>query len=122
VCRSSMGMARFVRLAAIVLATCGVAALPAAGKPWTRAYIDSLPDSAFAAVETTPDGRKVRHLPHHTRRGRVDLPHVRNALSRLRQVHWTNPDEAAQAHAHLTAHLKESQSHHHQKSSDGGTP
>lgn len=111
-------MARFVCVAAIVLATCGVGALPAAAEPWTRAYINSLPDSAFAAVETTPDGKKVRHLPHHNRSGHVDLPHVRNALSRLQQVHWTSPDEAAQARAHLTAHLKESQSTDHQKSSD----
>jgi hypothetical protein len=109
-------MARFVCVAALVLTTCGVAALPVAAEPWTRAYINSLPDSAFAAVETTPDGKKVRHLPHHNRSGRVDLPHVRDALSRLPQVHWSNPDEAAQARAHLDAHLKESQSKHQQGS------
>jgi hypothetical protein len=105
-------MARFLRVAAIVLATGG--ALPAAAEPWTRAYINSLPDSAFAAVETTADGKTVRHLPHHKRSGCVDLPHVRNALSRLPQVQWTNPDQAAEARAHLNAHLKESQGKHHE--------
>lgn len=111
-------MARFVSAAVLVLVTCGVAALPAAADPWTRAYVNSLPDSAFAAVETTPDGKKVRHLPHHDRSGRVDLAHVRNALSRLPQVHWTTPDEAAQARAHLKAHLKASQSSHHPSSDE----
>jgi len=62
-------MARFVRVAAMALATCG--ALPAAAAQWTGAYINSLPDSAFAAVETTADGKQVRHLPHHNRSGRV---------------------------------------------------
>jgi len=105
-------MARFLCVAALVVGTCGAGAFPALAEPWTRAYINSLPDSAFAAVETTPDGKTVRHLPHHTRSGRVDLPHVRNALSRLPQVHWTNPDAAAEARAHLNAHLEESQSGH----------
>jgi hypothetical protein len=76
-------------------------------EPWTRKYIDSLPDSAFASVETAPNGKKVRHLPHHDRSGRVDLPHVRNALSRLRQVKWIDPGHAAAAREHLETHLRE---------------
>jgi hypothetical protein len=45
---------------------------------WTAAYINDLPDSAFAC----PDERK---YPHHDASGKLDLPHLRNALSRVAQ-------------------------------------
>jgi hypothetical protein len=82
---------------------------PAAARPWTRRYVDSLPDSAFAVVEVRPDGKKARHLPHHDRSGRVDLPHLRNALSRVSQVKWVDPAHAATAEQHLRQHLRELQ-------------
>lgn len=80
---------------------------PAAAEPWTRRYINALPDSAFAAIENTPDGKKVRHLPHHDRSGRVDLPHLRNALSRVSQVEWADPAHAAAAAEHLRQHQRD---------------
>ncbi len=43
---------------------------------WTRKYINSLPDSAFASIEYRLDGKKVRHLPHHDHTGKIDLPHL----------------------------------------------
>jgi hypothetical protein len=73
---------------------------------WSRRYIAALPDSAFAAVETTADGHKLRHLPHHDRYGHLDVPHVRNALTRVTQVHWADPRHAAAARAHLLRHLR----------------
>jgi len=61
---------------------------------WTRAYINDLPNSAFLYVE--PGGEKdeegktvprsLRHLPYKDSGGSVDLPHLRNALSRLGQA------------------------------------
>ena len=105
-------MKRAPAIVAGVLVAGVVALAPAAAKQWTRRYIKSLPDSAFASIETTPDGKKVRHLPHHDRRGRVDLPHVRNALSRLPQVDWVDPTHAAAARAHLDAHLDEARPRH----------
>lgn len=83
---------------------------PAGAEQWSRAYIRALPDSAFAVVETTPDGKKVRHLPHHDQSGRVDPAHVRNALSRLSQVKWVDPRHAATARQHLLRHLREMRS------------
>jgi hypothetical protein len=80
---------------------------PADAKSWTRGYINSLPDSAFAAVEIGPDGHKVRHLPHHDRTGHLDLPHLRNALSRLPQVHWIDPAHAEAAERHLRQHWRD---------------
>lgn len=58
---------------------------------WSTADINDLPDSSFAYIEdggkkdadgkTTP--RSLRHLPYKDKDGKVDLPHVRNALARL---------------------------------------
>jgi len=62
---------------------------------WTRKYIDSLPDSAFLYVDRScafskdREGRShplsCRHFPYRNRSGRVDVPHLRNALSRIPQ-------------------------------------
>jgi hypothetical protein len=58
---------------------------------WTSAYVNDLPNSSFAYIEsggkndasgkTVP--RSLRHLPYKDANGKVDLPHVRNALARL---------------------------------------
>ena len=74
---------------------------------WSRRYINSLDDSAFAAIEFTPDGRKVRRLPHHDRTGNVDLPHLRSALARIDQVKWLDPRNREAAERHLRDHLNE---------------
>jgi hypothetical protein len=60
---------------------------------WSTELIDNLPDSAFLYVEpggkkdetgkTTP--RSLRHLPVRGADGKVDLPHVRDALGRIPQ-------------------------------------
>lgn len=61
---------------------------------WTTAYINDLPDECFAYIE--PGGRKdeegktvprsLRHLPYKDKDGKIDLPHLRNALARLPQT------------------------------------
>ncbi|MEM1564178.1 MAG: hypothetical protein QW161_05870 [Candidatus Bathyarchaeia archaeon] len=81
---------------------------------WDTAYINDLPDSAFAVIskggtkdehgKTVP--RTLRHLPHHNADGSLDLPHLRNALARLSQTDLT-PEERAEAKRHLCAHAKE---------------
>lgn len=60
---------------------------------WSKAYINDLPDSAFLVVEsggekdadgkTTP--RSLRHFPVRDDSGKIDLAHLRNALSRISQ-------------------------------------
>lgn len=77
---------------------------PAAAEEWSRARISRLPDSAFAVVETSPDGRKLRHLPHHDETGAVDLPHLRAARARLGQVQWVDPANEEIARRHLNEH------------------
>ena len=77
---------------------------------WTSAYKNDLPDSAFAYIEpggkkdkegkTTP--RSLRHYPHHDKDGKVDVPHLRNALARAAQ----NPSTGKKALAHLKRHAK----------------
>lgn len=65
---------------------------------WTAKYINDLDDSAFLYIEkggkkdedkkTIP--RSLRHLPYKNAEGKVDLPHVKNALARLDQVKLDN--------------------------------
>lgn len=75
---------------------------------WTTAYINNLPDSAFAYIEpggTKEDGkttpRSLRHFPHHNASGAIDMPHLRNAMSRMMQSPFGD-----NAKAHLTMHAK----------------
>jgi hypothetical protein len=79
---------------------------PTAAEDWTPARVRRLPDSAFAAIETTPEGRAVRHLPHHDEAGAVDPAHLRAALARLGQVRWLDPASEAAARRHLEAHRR----------------
>jgi len=79
----------------------------AEGAKWSQRYIRQLPDSAFAVVERTPEGRTIRHLPHHDAAGNLDLPHLCNALSRLGQVKWRDPANAEIARRHLQEHLEQ---------------
>lgn len=61
---------------------------------WTTAYVNNLPDSSFFYIsaggekdeerKTTP--RSLRHLPYKGEDGKVDLPHLRNAIARAGQV------------------------------------
>jgi len=83
-----------------------VGAPPALGEIWSEARIARLPDSAFAVVEVAPDGRTVRHLPHHDETGAVDPAHLRAALSRLGQVRWLDPANEAVARRRLEAHRR----------------
>ncbi|MDI3341271.1 MAG: hypothetical protein QJR03_12150 [Sphaerobacter sp.] len=81
---------------------------------WSTAYINDLPDSAFAYIE--PGGEKdsegktvprsKRHLPYKDKDGKIDPAHVRNALARLDQTDI--PEEAkAKARRRLVAAAKE---------------
>ncbi|MFQ5802256.1 MAG: ComEA family DNA-binding protein [Candidatus Methylomirabilales bacterium] len=79
----------------------------AGAERWSRKYINSLPDSAFASIELTPDGNKRRHLPHHNQSGALDLPHLLNALARHSQVQWIDPAHGAPAQEHLRAHMQQ---------------
>jgi phage head maturation protease len=63
---------------------------------WDSAYITALPDSAFACVDD-----EGRHYPHHDRSGALDLPHLRNALSRIAQGGTTTCGRD-----HLEAHAR----------------
>jgi len=58
---------------------------------WSTAYINALPDSAFVIIEPaylqgkTKD-KRARHLPYKDAEGNVDLPHLRNAMTRVSQL------------------------------------
>jgi comEA protein len=78
----------------------------ALAEKWSQRYIESLPDSAFAAIETTKDGKKIRHLPHHNHLGEVDITHLKSALGRIHQVKWIDPANFGKAKAHLEQHYQ----------------
>lgn len=91
---------------ALLLAIAQGPAVPhrAEAAEWSAAYIRALPDEAFAAIETAPDGRRLRRLPHHDHTGALDRPHLRSALARWHQVKWLDPATASAARAHLKEH------------------
>lgn len=87
---------------------------------WDTAFINDLPDAAFAIIlpggekddegKTTP--RALRKLPHHnasvknaTENESVDKPHLRNALARLPQTNLTT-EQKRKALSHLQAHAR----------------
>lgn len=61
---------------------------------WSTAYVNNLPDSSFFHIseggEKDEEGktkpRSLRHLPYKGDDGKVDLPHLRNAIARAPQV------------------------------------
>lgn len=80
---------------------------------WSTAFMNDLPDSSFAYIapggekdadgKTTP--RTLRYLPYKDADGKIDLPHLRNALARLTQTALS--DEAqAEAQKKLVAAAK----------------
>ena len=68
---------------------------------WNAAIIDSLPNSSFAYVKGD-----VRKLPYKDATGKVDLPHVRNALARLSQTQDIPDAEKADIKTKLQGALK----------------
>ncbi len=77
---------------------------------WTGKYVDDLPDSAFMYIQDggqkDSDGktvpRSLRHVPVRDANGSVDLPHVRDAISRIPQLKGIDD----QAKARLQARAK----------------
>src|SRR2546426_2396668 len=96
-----------LRLTGLLVSLAVLASSSAAAEEWSRARISRLPDSAFAVIEVSPDGRKVRHLPHHDETGAVDPAHLRAARARLPQVKWLDAASEAMARRHLEEHTRE---------------
>jgi hypothetical protein len=70
---------------------------------WSGAFINDLPDSSFLLIEsggkkdsegkTVP--RSLRHFPVKDQNGKIDLPHLRNAIARIPQAKIPGFDAAA---------------------------
>jgi hypothetical protein len=81
---------------------------------WTSAYVNELPDSAFLYVE--PGGKKdaagrtvpgdLRHFPFKDQNGKTDLPHLRDALSRIPDS-GISDDKKKELTAHAQSLLEE---------------
>jgi hypothetical protein len=89
---------------------------------WDTAYINDLPDSAFACVDDggeKEDGktvpRSLRHYPHHNAGGTLDLPHLRAALSRIGDTSNTQCGlDHLEAHAKAEGMGEQSLEHEHE--------
>ncbi len=101
-----------LRLIGLLVSLAVLASSSAAAEEWSRTRISRLPDSAFAVVEISPDGQKVRHLPHHDETGAVDPAHLRAARARLAQVKWLDPANESVARRHLESHLRDLLEHY----------
>jgi hypothetical protein len=73
---------------------------------WTTKFINGLPNSSFAAIEKGykegESPKTARHLPFKDAAGKVDKPHLRNALARANQIKsvlGTESDAALRARA-----------------------
>lgn len=60
-------------------------------KRWTIKYRNSLPNSAFAAIEPAylnneTKNKNCRHLPYKDHTGKIDKSHLQNALARVNQI------------------------------------
>jgi hypothetical protein len=81
---------------------------------WSAAFVNGLPDSSFALIlpggEKDEDGktkpRALRKLPYKDASGKVDLPHLRNALARAPQMKGGSAEQKAAAVAKLKAAAK----------------
>lgn len=92
---------------------------------WDTAYINSLPDEAFAVIEPAyksgdTEDKNCRHLPHHTEevkdgsdsKDHVDMDHLRNAWQRRNQIKpvtdsISQEDLIARAERHLKKHIND---------------
>lgn len=71
---------------------------------WSTAYVNDLPDSAFLYIgpggkkdgegKTTP--RSLRKFPYKDADGKVDLPHIRNAIARIPQATGISAEQKTQ--------------------------
>ncbi len=82
-------------------------------KKWTVKYRNSLPNSAFTIIEPaylsgeTLD-KRARHLPYKDLSGKIDKPHLRNALARANQIKAiTNSITTAELRKQAKANLEE---------------
>jgi hypothetical protein len=85
---------------------------------WSTAFVNNLPDSSFLYVEsgcgekdsenkTKP--RTCRHLPYKDASGKVDLPHIRNAIARIPQMKGISADKKASLQAKARRILENTQ-------------
>ena len=85
---------------------------------WSTAYVNNLPDSSFFYIESGGEKdeegkakpRSLRHLPYKDETGKVDLPHLRNAIARAPQVKGLAPEKAKSIQARAQKMLARMQS------------
>ena len=84
---------------------------------WSAAFINDLPDSAFLLIlpggsrdaggKTVP--RSLRKFPYKDKSGKVDLPHIRNAIARIPQATGISAEQKARLQARARGILERAQ-------------
>ena len=64
---------------------------------WSTAFVNDLPDSSFLLCFTDSKGTKQRYFPVKDASGKIDLPHLRNALARIPQASTLTAEQRAAA-------------------------
>jgi hypothetical protein len=84
---------------------------------WSTAYVNDLKNDAFLWVEPGEDddeGKRVprskRHFPYRDASGKVDLPHLRNAIARIPQADGLDAGKKAQLQARARRMLSAAES------------
>jgi len=70
----------------------------------TLYQVQMLPDDAFAVIETTGEGQRIRHCPHHDHEGNLDPNLLIYSLGTFREETFLQPEYADTARKHLMKH------------------
>ena len=95
---------------------------------WSTDYVNDLPDSSFFFIapggkkdnegKTTP--RSLRKLPYKDENGKVDIPHLRNAIARVPQTDGLSQEEKDRLQERARGILEEHTKEDAKKSADTG--
>ena len=66
---------------------------------WSTKFVNDLPSSSFLYVEPDCDNKGCRHLPYKDASGKIDLPHLRNAIARIPQMKGISAEKKASLQA-----------------------
>ena len=95
-----------VRLLVIYLLLIPMTQATMAAQKWTRLYIDQLPDTSFAVIETGDFGKKHRHCPYRDVNGEIDIEQLIYCLGTLERETWIKHESKWIAKKRLAQHYE----------------
>lgn len=74
---------------------------------WSKMTVRLLPESAFAVVEKTENGARLRRCPHHDAGGNLEAEQLVYVLGTLHRIAWLSKEAELSARRHLNNHYQE---------------